>query len=148
MLTKDQIKAIRQAETVVLRNEINTFTGETVSRIELSKKVKNSVWKEEKQLLIDVESSIRNCNRNINAVSCIHSAEFDPVWSTIANMLKPNDIIILQWCYNGEGNNITKSLDLFADTLQIVIKRKDKKLTFNLLTSITYENSARMIKLA
>ena len=89
-------------------------------------------------------------NRKYKCFAYISSAQYDPAWMTTASLLRAGDQLVLHWQRGGWTTQRMKecSPHFHADTLFLEVRRGDKMLTFHVDTSISEDNSARMIKLA
>jgi hypothetical protein len=66
-------------------------------------------------------------------------------WQTITGLLKPGDQLILSWV--ADNNNATiREADLHVDEVALRIPRTKRVLVFRLVTAITPDNTARMIR--
>ena len=74
----------------------------------------------------------------------VSSAQYSEVWRTLASILRKGDRLTLQWVADNNTDNIRKA-NLHSDHLQLSVQRGETRLTFNLITSVCPENSARMI---
>lgn len=81
------------------------------------------------------------------AFEMIHSAQFSPDWLTVAALLKPDDVITLEWTADN-NTEIIESVGLHHDELRLTIDRAGKRraLSFQLEARVGRDNSARMIR--
>lgn len=146
-LTKDQIKALKTADTVCFRRITNEDKS-IKETIELHKKVKDSPWNEEKTIIIELTASNTLTFKQFDAFSMIGSCQFDNCYMSVTNILKPGDELTLSWEKDYLTSNLLKDAGLHGDVLLLKITRKNNKsLIFNINQSITLNNSARMIQM-
>lgn len=81
-----------------------------------------------------------------SAFEMISSAQLDPVWQTIASLLRAGDVLALHWVAGGKTNQYHKDAKLYGDELQLVVQRGKRILTFTVDTSCNPGNTARMCK--
>lgn len=146
-LTKEDIKALKEAESVAFVLEVppedrwNAF----------SKIICRS---EEKDKTIHCDAEISNYGAAVlgDIVSGAFSLmlpNFDDAWRTILEHVKEGDRITVGWraCNN---NQLLWDADLYKDDIYIVIKRysrgKHKRLNFNLSSVVCKNNTAKIIK--
>jgi len=78
----------------------------------------------------------------------IHSAQYDQEWLTVAGLLKAGDEIHLNWTADAHTNGLMRDNSLHGDRLRLCIVRPSKvRLMFAIATSVSYDNSARMVRL-
>lgn len=75
----------------------------------------------------------------------VSSAQYSEVWRTLASILRKGDRLTLQWVADNNTDNI-RSANLHSDHLKLSVQRGETRLTFNLMTSVCPDNSARMIR--
>ena len=116
-LTKMDIKALRQADTIVF--EKNHIIG--------IKELKNDPFETERRYAVPVEYNIETYGRNIevrNVFHMINWAKGDAVWQTISKMLKTGDEIILDWKIGWGDTDLLSKAGITEDALYLHIKRK------------------------
>ena len=172
MLTKQDIKCLRNADTICL--DYANRNGEDLTGIRAILRGENSQTGYEQTHTIKAESNFqiyekKNGNSystltNKKPYSCyenISGPKYDPKFQTILDLLRENDTIVLTWFETSEGYlgaaNCTLISDgytvamndkLYLNYVQLTIIRENgKKLTFQLDSSITPNNSAKMIKI-
>lgn len=146
MITKQDIQAMKTCDSVVFR------TRDGKDTIECSKKV-NDVWEQEKKHVIEVShicTLYGEPGRELdNAFTMIHSAQWNPVYLSIAGLLRPDDSIKLEWI-GSNNNQYLDNANLYQDRLDLQIHRPMKSghkvMTFTIDNSICANNSARMIR--
>src|SRR3990167_8547205 len=127
VLTRDHIKALRDADTVCFRSN-----GKTT--IEASKKFKHGLYGEIDHTL-PIETRQHDSNSS-NAFESLLFARYDHAWQTIVSCLRPGDTLHLQWAKDHGTNNYCESAGLHADRLYLHVLRKDKRLTFTVAQSV------------
>jgi len=116
MLTKNDIKAMREAGRVVLRSVFPDNTG----IIECSKA--DGPWTQ--HYTIDVDGVSVACPKGTQpreAVAVVHTAQFVPAWRTVCQIARPGDHIRLAW-YHDKLNRYT-----YFDEVAVEIHRPLKK---------------------
>jgi len=116
-LTKMDIKALRQADTIVF--EKNNIVG--------IKEIKNDPFDTEQRYAVPVEHNIETYGRDIkvrNVFYMINWAKGNVVWQTISKMLKTGDEIILDWKIGWGDSDLLLKAGITEDALYLHIKRK------------------------
>ena len=93
---------------------------------------------------------INNVCNDKDYTNCFHSVDKDLMYP-IVSMLREGDVLQITWWKNGGKSEITEQNNLCSDYVYLTIKRKyynrdSKYFKFLLHRSVTYDNSARMIK--
>lgn len=81
-----------------------------------------------------------------DAFAMVHSSQYSNRWQTIAAFLRKGDIVGLVWRPDYGTNDYLRQHRLHADELHLVIARGKKNYTFCVATSVTPENTARMVR--
>ena len=153
-LTELDVKALRQADTVCLdycSDGVGTIEGTAQGQLRASKKVKGSAFNEEVTRYIPantiVEAFARVEGGYKYGCAVIHFANDNHygVWSTIADLLRPGDILTIRWLA-GNNNQHLERAGYFNDEVQLIVKRGKRRMAFNVENRIGPDNSARMIK--
>ena len=143
-ITKEQIKAIRQADTVCFRFSEGNHT------IEASKRIKDTVFGDTTASAYIPVSGRLNAYGNkqgdiYEAFYYLGSCKFDPTWQTIANLMRADDDITLLWIANNDSEALTEK-GVFVDELKIIITRGKKTMTFYVYSGAYTHNSSRMCR--
>src|SRR3990167_5791759 len=137
VLTRDHIKALRDADSVCFRSN-----GKTT--IEAGKKFRHGLYGEiDHTLYIEVHQRDSNSG---NAFDSLLFARYDHCWQTIVACLRPGDTLHLQWAKDDATNNYCEVAGLHSDRLYLHVLRKEKRLTFFVSQSVCDDNSARMVR--
>jgi len=75
----------------------------------------------------------------------IHSAQFTECWPTIPRLLKVGDRLALRWVADNNTEILTDA-GLHNDELRLYVHRAGGRLVFPIATSVSPDNSARMIR--
>ena len=142
-LTREQVKAIKEATTVVFRH------GAGGGVMELTKETKDKTYGTpyEVRLEIPVTSVIVGKTAPMKeAVAVLTSAQYNNVWRSVASLLKPDDKIKLEFQADywrpHEGYE-----DIHLDTLIFKIDRKNAYLDFMIEVSVCRDGyQFRMVK--
>ena len=147
-LTKDNLKAIRQATDICFRFADGFNAGKHT--IEPSKRIKDPVYGETSaRAVIDVSGRLEaygNKQGDIyEAFYYLGSCKFDPVWQTIISLMRADDDVTLLWLANNDSEAMTEH-GVFNDELRIVITRGKKTLTFSVYSGTYTNQTARMCR--
>lgn len=173
-LTKDDITAIRRADSAVFR----IHQGRATLELGVSKWADDRghvVWNvadqtlfpeipdfvsdgRERRRVIEVlgtltgssdDTSTRPLSDGSSAFYMLHSAKYHHPWLTWAQMLvKPGDVVVLSFYADAHTNDYARHAGLHVDTLTVYLRRTGQKcpIAFSMGESITPDNSARMVK--
>lgn len=139
MLSKMDIKALREATSVVFRYQ------DKQSTIECSKSQPNSPWGDASYVISVGTYPI--CTKLITAFEMIHSAQFSNAWQTIAKLLKPKDKLSLNWYIDAGTTEEMRKEHKHCDHLYIIVDRGSKWLAFFIDYQIASNSLHRMCKL-
>ena len=140
-LTKDAVKYLRQAKSVVFRSrEIGAKYEQSTIELELSTEPKV-------ETSIEVACKLTSHNGpKASAFDMIHGAQYYPTWGTFARSIRVGDLLTLLWGA-GHDNQYTKDANLHCDHLSIAIDRAGKRWgEFMINVSVCPDNSARMVQ--
>jgi hypothetical protein len=73
------------------------------------------------------------------------AASYLDTWATLARLLKPSDRLLLRWTAD-ISQGLLQDHGLHRDTLHLVVKRDEQKLTFLLADRVSANHQARMIR--
>lgn len=171
VLTSDDLKALRQADKIVLRH----FKGEggieayldggwdrdnprilTPAQQRLFPETRD--WDRDRGRTITVASTVASYREDslrraegaqVSGFHMVSSAQYSDTWRTLAQMLRVGDEVQINFIGNGSSNGYTKKAGLHADEVRLRIKRKgqDRDLVFLVSTSVCEDNTARMVKI-
>lgn len=79
------------------------------------------------------------------AFEMINSAQYSDVWRTLVSLMRKGDRLTLAWVADNNTDNY-RAAGLHGDHLKVIIVRGETRLTFNLVTAVRPDNSARMIR--
>ena len=126
MLTKEHIKALKQATTICLR------FADGVHTIEPSKKVKDGVYGEhEVRATIEVDGYVTDYGKNakdspiIKAWAYFGSCKFMPELQSVIGLLRAGDSVSLQWVANNDSETLNNA-GFCNDSVSIRITRPTK----------------------
>lgn len=155
-IDKDDLKALRNADTVCFRGSEDGFT------IECIKKERDEFGEKERRRNIPVLGSIYNgWDRDggrargevmRNAFAMFSSAQYTENWRTVVSLLRVGDELRLEFRTDEATNGYVKDANLHADELYLRVARtvgsspREQRMYFLLDTSITPSNSARMCR--
>lgn len=173
-ITAQHIKALRNADSVAFDFICGESIEKSVSTIRAIQEIKTSSTGFEQTVHIDVGMRWTDYTADMVSApySCfyyIHSSKYHIPWVTIANLLRPNDLLALEWtaqggapasrkatsylegavttCYTSGGNLMYTNAPLFWDELEMVVIRGTKtEMKFSISHGLCPNNSARMIK--
>lgn len=142
-LTTEQIRALKKADAVVFHFR----NGEHFIRA--IKEDKDEFGHKDREIRIDVQGSITSYNRDLGEVeqaSYIENhTQSDKALQTIFSHLKKDDTIHLHWVANNNNGYLDRA-GLYQDELYLQIHRNGKIKEYQVGTSVTPNNSAKMIK--
>ena len=144
-ITKEQIKAIRQANDICFRFKNGEHT------IEASKRIKDTVYGDTTARAdIPVSGQLHAYNPYGNkqgdisgAFYYLGSCKFDPVWQTIISLLRADDDITLVWSANNDSEAMVDH-GVFNDQLNITVVRGKKTMEFCVFSGTYTSQTARM----
>jgi len=135
MLTKNQIKAMKKAIDVIYRVYDGNGTIEVITQRE------NDKYKEQITTIpVEIYGNIQS------AFEMNHAVQFDAVYLTIVSLLKESDELILAFRRDSKTNGLMEKNGLHGDSLELIINRDKKRMTFLINTSCSLNNSGRMIQ--
>jgi hypothetical protein len=140
-LTKEQIVALRKADSVSFRSQKNNnISIDAVRQIR-----KNGKLVREDDYTIPVTT---NLNEHFECFSMIHASQLDPNWLSITSTLRVGDKLSLVWNRGGHTTQHLESAGFAGDSLELQIKRKDSiKYQFIIAVEVGKANStSRMIR--
>jgi len=146
MLTKEFIKALKQADTICLRFSTGHHT------IEASKRVNDGVYGDRTASANLVINGIfddygkPHLNGQIETCFCyLSTVNYMPHVQTMLSLLRPNDELTAKWVANNDSENLTKA-GMACDQVFLQIKRTSKAgkvtwLEFFIDETVTMANS-------
>jgi hypothetical protein len=153
-LDRDDLKALRNADTVCFRYH------DEVATIECLKRDSDEFGAKERRRDITVEGVVyngydadggraRGAEMNYG-FAMFHSAKYTENWRTIVGLLRADDTLRLEFRTDDATNGYVKDAGLHADELWLRIERGEgphrKRLYFLLDASVCPDNSARMCR--
>lgn len=168
-LSADDVRALRTADTVSFhyydgRGYIQlTIDGERSGTLRVLSVADQRAFPQrvdmsaERRRMIDVTTEIlgygadgwtgwsHETEPRAAAFEMVHAAQYSDVWTTLASLIRKGDRLTLKWTADN-NTDITRNAGLHSDHLQLIIVRGDARLTFNLVTAVRLDNSARMIR--
>jgi len=132
MLSKEDVKALRMAKKICLyckhgEAEIVAENGNTTTSIKC-----------------------RNLSHFKNGYNYgfgwIPSAQVSRHWKTIVSLIKPGDVLGIEFDQDAFRNGYCEKADLHHDICNLIVYRKNKELVFLVDTSVCPDNQARMIQ--
>lgn len=165
-LTKDQIDALRNADSVVFRvyrgrstieATIRTDNDPTTDRPRILSAKQQRIFPMndayERKCEIEVPGFVSDYSlaslkeyKDAAAFYMVHTSKFSMTWQSIVSILKGGDILSLHFVGNKYTNDYVRDKGLNGDAVEMGISRKGKAFTFVVGTSICPDNSARMVK--
>lgn len=158
MLTKFDIAALRKADRVVFAH----WPKDGASHI---RAIKDNRPTEKDPFARDVEITIAcgfrltdysEGNAQITydasqkgaftAFEMIHCSHLSDTWQTIAELLREGDTLTLEWQRDARRCGHLTDAALHGDALDLRVERKNARLTFHVDTSISADNTARMVR--
>lgn len=135
MLTKNDVKALKNAVDIVYRVHNGIGTMEAITQRE------NDVYKEQRtNISVNVYGNIQSAfDMNI-------SVKYDAAYQTIASFFKEGDELTLVFRKDNHTNGLMEQFGLHGDSLELQITREKKVMTFLMETSCALDNSGRMIQ--
>lgn len=145
-VTKDDIKAMKQAETVVYRMNVDTIQIELSKPV--SKKLTNDLYGFDK-MFGDMYYQFGKKNEYPQNVSaCVVS--YTNSLQGIAELLREGDKLFLEFSKDGGRSDVIEENGLVSDYLFLIVQQerrgKIKMFRFLIDRYVGYDNSARMIK--
>lgn len=144
-LTKQELRALRNADDIVFRFFNGKHTIEPIRRAD------HSDTGFEQRIEIEVGGSVENLDWHSTAVvtsgfEMVNASQFNKEMRTIVGFLKVGDVLELKWVANNNSENMVRA-GLVADELRLEVRRGKKVFYFNLEYSITPANSlARLVR--
>ncbi len=132
MLTKEYLKALKQAETICFRLTNGKHT------IEASKKVSDGIYGDHTvNADLEVDGRITDYGKNGGEISeafgYIGSAKFCPEIQTLISFLRAGDQLKLEWIANNDSEVLTKA-GFCQDELKLLVTRESKTGKVSVLT--------------
>lgn len=156
-LTAMDIKALKQADSVSFhysRDDLDS-TGVGGSYIRASKEIRNNPFETSRDYRIDVTSKFQTySNHNGRGISkeeikfayeWFSHCKYDDVWFTFTQIIRVGDVVSLLWVTDN-NNQLVDEADLHCDSFKLVVQRGEKRLTFLMETSVSKDNTARMVR--
>lgn len=150
VLDKDDVKAIRNADTICFRYANGTATVECI------KKDRDEFGEKERRRDITVLGTVFNgydedmgrARGQSFTSAFVHfgSAQYHEGWRTIAQMLRTGDQLRLEFRTDDATNGYVKDAKLHADLLYLRVERAGKRMFFLLDVSVCPDNTARMVQ--
>jgi len=158
-ITKVDIAAMRKADIICFRHSNGKSQIEAVKKMTEKELQKNPFQTEiridiacdyrlhdyDKDKISSDESDSYRKGNNFKAFEMLHSAQYTETWITIASLLKAGDALTLFWVRDGKSNGLCVEAGLHGDELIMIITRDAREMHFSIDTSISLNNSARMI---
>lgn len=100
---------------------------------------------------IDVEGRIRAYDQDVptdrrDAFHMLHGSRMNPVWTTIASLLRGGDELVLVWVA-GNDSEVVREAGLHQDELMLLVHRGGKpKWTFLIDARTCPDNTARLVR--
>lgn len=91
------------------------------------------------------EPGWRGATDYLVAFHMIHTAEYRETWRTVVELIRAGDRVRLDWVADNNSTTLVEH-ELHADELRLHIARGERKMIFHIATSVTPDNSARMIR--
>lgn len=89
-------------------------------------------------------SSLTRTNAEVRAYASISSPQYHELWQTFLACARTGDELLIVWSANGHANGIVREHGLCVDSVELELRRKDRRLRFHIDQSTTLPNSARM----
>lgn len=80
----------------------------------------------------------------IRAYASVSTPRYHELWQTILACLRTGDECKLVWSANGHANSLVHEAGLCADTCELEVLRKNRRLRFHISETICKPNTARM----
>ena len=166
MITKQDLAALRKAETVVFRS----FKGEGTLEVGIRGWGDPVVYSaadqrlfpetgmayDERRRVISVNATISGFHEGSgiwrgddesSAFEMIHGGPYNAVWTTIVGLLRAGDRVTLAFGADAHNNGYVYSANLHADELRLLVERDGKPtMTFLIKVSVCADNTARMVQ--
>jgi hypothetical protein len=164
-LIPQDVDALRKADVVVFRHYKGVATIEASLRGRLDPRVYTASeqrlfpevdsWERKRTIpvdgLITYYDNDETCSRRTagpegHAVSVLGSANYTRTWTTIANLLKPGDVLSLHFNGDRYANKYSRDAGVHIDGLNLDVQRGKTEMSFVIDVSVCPANSARMVK--
>lgn len=169
VLTADDVKALRRAETVVFRLRNGRYTIEagigwmtearTYTAAEQRIFPDLSTGSSERERVIETFGAIQPYGsgtytaRYSTGFAMINSAQFTQTWITIASLLRAGDVLSLRFLADAHTNDNLRKAGLHGDVLRLDVTRDQGHLVidgtvlaFDVISSTSPDNTARMVR--
>ena len=158
-LSRQDIAALRKADDVCFYRRKGESYIRAMKRVTQAEKDKDP-WADDKEHRISCGTDFHNYGNEFdsndwNAFEMVHGAGVSRQWATIAGFLRPLDQLTLMWIANN-NSQIIEEKQLHHDMLRLHVLRrtkgrhgshgKTKNFVFHVSSSITPNNTARMIR--
>ena len=147
MLTKEFLKALKQADTIAMR----FYNGKHT--LEASKRVRDGVYGDHTvNASLEVDGRVTDYGKmssgKVESAFCyIGTAKYEPAIQTILALLRANDSIQIEWIANNDSENL-KNAGFCQDEVKLIVTRqaaKPKVLTFHIDSQVApVDSSARI----
>jgi hypothetical protein len=156
-----QVAALRKGDTVCFfHRHVPDTTGETSYICATKKHEANPIdpfGPRETSIIIPVEWRLRDYTRgekipydsaDWKGFSWIGSARYHEEWVTIASLLRVGDKLTLLWQRGGFTTEAQANATphFYGDSLSLLVERGERQLQFHIETSVSEDNTARMIR--
>lgn len=147
-LTAAHVRALKHADSICFDH-----TGTGTGRIRAILRAENSPTGFEQTVEIPALASRverhDGSDGDLRGFAMFTSAKYDTVAQTLVRHLRTGSQFVLMWT-RGNASPVTDAAGLVRDELRIVIQAKNAKVadTFNVMTFIGHDNSARMVTVA
>lgn len=140
-LSKEDIKSIKQAQTIVIHGTIDEVKRAS-AKMEF-----RSIYNSQPSLIIETSVAVygpnsSNCRKIFAFLSSSH---VDEIWNTILMVIKPGDYISLDIQSNWH-KPVLDFDEINLDTLVVNIYRKNKKFIFILKVELTKKDRRKLIQ--
>ena len=148
-LSRADLQALKQASKVSFHsNWSDGGNSKGTHRIDMT--MEGKVFDSERALYLDTAylnnygDSLRG--EEVSAFAMQMTARFNDNWQTVVGLLRVGDVVSLKWTRANDSESLREA-QMSRDTLDFVVTRKNKTMTFRIDTCVCPVNSlARMIR--
>jgi hypothetical protein len=153
ILSKTDLNALKKANKISFHYQSGGNTSFIRCTKTISQKEKESnPFLQDVEYMINIESSlngIRDTAEDYKCFSYVYTYQYSPI-NLLFDFLRHGDAVELRWSPDYHETDILKEKKLHADSLYLAITRKsgktDKFYLFEIETSVSLDNTARMIR--